>query len=161
MKPLTLKNIVSSLVLIGGTAAYGLASAHGDHHDAAPAPKAEAASAAKESEQIPATADGIWQAIDAKTAKLGKAIQSGALADVHHLAYAVRDLVAALPERSKSLPADKQAKVQGSVKFVATLADRLDKSGDANNKADAQSQYEKLMKVLEGLRANYSASPSK
>jgi hypothetical protein len=163
MKHLTLKNIGSSLVLIGGIATYGLASAHGDeHHDKASAATTTAATpAAKAGDQLPATAEGIWQAIDQKTAELDKTIQSGALKDVHHLAYAVRDLVAALPEKSKSLPADKQAKVKSGVKFVATLADRLDASGDANNRADAQAHYEKLMKILHGLRSDSSTPPAK
>lgn len=149
MNHLTLKSVGLSLVLIGGVTTVGLA---------APAPKAEAARGAKTEEQLPPTADGVWQAIDQKTAELGKTIQSGSLGEVHHLAYAVRDLVTALPERSKSLPADKLAKVQSSVKFVSTLADRLDASGDAKDKAAAQADYEKLMKVLDGLRVNYSGN---
>jgi hypothetical protein len=150
-----------SLVLIAGMATVGLAGAQGGHDDATPAPKAEAALPAKTEEQLPATADGVWQAIDLKTAELGKTIQRGSLREVHHLAYAVRDLVAALPERSKSLPAEKQAKVQSGVKFVSTLADRLDASGDAGDKAAAQANYEKLMNVLDGLRANYLGDKAK
>jgi len=142
-------------------ATVGLASAQGGHDDAAPAPKVGAAPSAKAEERLPATADGVWQAIDQKIVELGKTIQSGSLGEVHHLAYAVRDLVAALPERSKSLPADKLARVQGIVKFVSTLADRLDASGDARDKAATQANYEKLMKVLDGLRAHYSGNRTK
>ena len=161
MKHLTLKNIGSSLVLVTGMTVYGLASGQGDKpSDATPAAP-QAAAGAKAEQPIPATVDGIWQAIDQKTAELQKTIQGGALNDVHHLAFAVRDLVAALPERSKSLSADQQAKVKSNVKFVATLADRLDASGDANDKAASQANYDKLMKVLQSLRANYPASPTR
>lgn len=150
-----------ALALTAGMAACGLAGAHGDEsHNPAAAQKSTPASEAKAATPIPATAGATWQAIEAKTAELGKSIQSGSLADVHHLAYAIRDLVAALPEQSQSLSADKLAKVKGSAKFVATLAHRLDASGDANDKAGAQANYEKLMKVLADLRANYATKPT-
>lgn len=162
MKHLTLKNIGSSFVLIAGMAAYSAAYAHGDEkHDAAPAPKTETPSAAGMEQQIPATADGIWKAIDDTTAELQKIIKNESLGDVHHLAFAVRDLAATLPEHSKELPADKIAKVKSSVKFVATLAERLDATGDAKDKAGTQANFTKLKKVLEGMRANYSAPKAK
>lgn len=162
MKHLTLKNIGSSLALIAGVAAYGMASAHGDeHHDATSAPKAEEAPTAKMETSTPTTADGIWQSIDQKTVELDKTIQSGALDQVHHHAFAIRDLVAALPEHSQSLSADKLAKVKGNVKYVATLAERLDATGDAKDKVGTQTNFEKLKKVLHGLHAIYSAQSSK
>jgi hypothetical protein len=101
--------------------------------------------------RIPATVDGIWQAIDRQSAQLKASIQGGSLADVHHQAFAIRDLVAALAGRSGSLPVDAQAKLQGEAKFVATLADRLDASGDANDKEGAQANYDKLVGVLAGI----------
>ena len=115
------------------------------------APTAQAPEAEAPSMQIPATADGIWQAIDKQSADLEAGIQANALKDVHHQAFAIRDLVAALPERSKALSADEQAKLQGEVKFVATLADRLDATGDANDQAGAQANYDKLVTVLNGI----------
>ena len=141
--------IGSSLALIAG---MGLCSV-------ADAATAKAAPAAKAEQQIPATVEGIWQAIDQKTVELDKVIQGGALDQVHHHAFAIRDLVAALPARSQSLPADKLAKVKGTVKFVATLAQRLDATGDAKDKAGVRSNFDKLKKVLEGMRANYPKAP--
>jgi hypothetical protein len=145
-----------SLVLLVAIGASGFVNAHGDEHDeAAPVATQEKGPATHAEQQIPATVEGIWQAIDKNTGELEQMIQGGSLKNVHHLAFAVRDLVAALPERSKALPAEKLAKVTGSVKFVDTLADRLDASGDADDKAATQANYEKLIKVLEGIRANY------
>jgi hypothetical protein len=100
---------------------------------------------------IPDTADGIWQAIDKHSGELKSAIDSGALTTVHHHAFAIRDLVAALPAHSPELPPEEQAKLQGEVKFVATLADRLDQTGDAGDKAGAQENFEKLSAVLNGI----------
>jgi hypothetical protein len=156
MKYVTLNNLGSSIVLLVAIGASGFVNAHRDEHDeATPMATVEEGPATHAEQKIPATLDGIWQAIDQNTAELEKMIQGGSLEDVHHLAFAVRDLVAALPERSKALPAENLAKVTGSVKFVDTLADRLDASGDANDKVGTQANYEKLIKVLESIRANY------
>lgn len=114
--------------------------------DAVTAPAAEAAPVA-----IPGTADGIWQAIDEHSAELKSTIESGSLGEVHHHAFAIRDLVAALPAHSPTLPAEDQAKLEGEVKFVATLASRLDETGDASDKAGSQANYDKLVAVLNGI----------
>jgi hypothetical protein len=107
---------------------------------------------------IPATLEGLWQAIDAKSAELKKTIDSGALEQVHHEAFAIRDLVAGLPAKSGALPAESLAKVKSSVKFVATLAERLDATGDAKDAVGTKQNFEKLSSVLASLRGNYPAS---
>ncbi len=119
---------------------------------------AQVATAAETSEKtvIPATAEGLWQAIDAKSAELKKTIDKGDLEEVHHQAFAIRDLVAALPDKSSSLSPESQAKVKSGIKFVATLAERLDASGDAKDAAATKQNFEKLTTVLTSLRANYS-----
>ena len=108
---------------------------------------------------IPATVDGIWKAIDAKTTELKATIDSGKLENVHHDAFAIRDLVAALPSRSAMLAAEKLGKVKTSAKFVATLAERLDATGDAKDIAETKENYTKLTGVLTMIRANYSSAP--
>ena len=104
---------------------------------------------------VPATAKGIWLAIDQQSAKLEKVIQSDALDKVHLYAFAIRDLATALPQHSQSLPADQLAQVKGNVQFVATLAERLDASGDANDKAGTRANFTKLKTILEKMRASY------
>jgi CzcA family heavy metal efflux pump len=104
---------------------------------------------------IPDTPAAIWQLIDKEADETTKAIQTGALKDLHHHAYTIRDLVAALPEHSGSLPADKVTKVKADSKFVATLAQRLDAAGDSNNKAASISNFDKLKDVLKSIRSNY------
>lgn len=104
---------------------------------------------------IPDTPAAIWQLIDKETEDTTKAIQTGALKDLHHHAYTIRDLVAALPDHSGSLPADKVTKIKADAKFVATLAQRLDAAGDSNNKAASVSNFDKLKDVLKTIRTNY------
>ena len=106
--------------------------------------------------KIPDTVAGIWQAVDHETEDMTTEVQSGNLSKLHQHAFAIRDLIAALPARSTSLPPDKLAKVKSDAKFVATLAQRLDAAGDANNKAAAEANFEKLKNVITGIRADYS-----
>jgi len=107
---------------------------------------------------IPASSSGIWQAIDSHVAELHSVINSGKLDSVHLHAYAVRDLVRALPAESKNLSADALAKVKGESKFVDTLAERLDHTGDANDKAGTESNLQKLEGVLKLIRSQYPDS---
>ena len=110
---------------------------------------------------IPDTAAALWQAVDTEMDTMSKMIQAGTIKDLHQHAFAVRDLVAALPARSGSLPADKLANVKSSSKYVATLADRLDAAGDGNDKTAAATHLAKLQTVLKSIRENYSDSNSK
>ena len=169
MNTMTVKNRFVSLILVAALAGCS-ASKSPDAAPSATVPTDQAQVAAEASAkptaatqgpeaegaslQIPDTADGIWQAIDQQSAALKASIQSGSLKDVHHMAFAIRDLVAALPAHSPTLPAEDQSKLQGEVKFVATLADRLDATGDANDKAGAQANYDKLVTVLNGITRN-------
>ena len=105
--------------------------------------------------QIPATSEAIWQSIDQETESLNALIQAGKFEEVHHRAFAIRDLVAALPARSGSLPPDKLAQVKTNVQFVVTLAQRLDATGDAKDKAGTESNFSKLQGVLSVIRADY------
>ena len=152
----TLKILGSSLVLIAGMSTFGLARAHGDDtHDAIPASKAEAAHDESAVQKIPETLEGIWHAIDQHTAELDKLIQSGALAEVHHHAFAIRDLFAALPEHSQDLNRSGRNWLVGYVKYMPTLAQRLDESADAKDKPETQANFKKLKDILEKMRAHY------
>ena len=122
-------------------------------------PSAAAQKAATPS--TPATAAGIWQAIDAKNIELRSTIATGSLANVHHQAFAIRDLVAALPAHYPALTADKLARARSNGAFVATLAGRLDTSGDANDRAGSQASYDRLAKILIDLRATYAGAATR
>ena len=104
--------------------------------------------------KIPAGSEAIWRSIDKEIAILDTSIQTGKLEDLHHHAFAIRDLVAALPSRSGSLPAKKTAQIKAYGKFVATLAERLDAAGDSNDRPAAASNLLKLKSVLKTMRAD-------
>ena len=124
-------------------------------------PLAQGAEKAGAQVRIPAGSAEIWQAIDKEVEQLAALIQAGKFEKVHHHAFAIRDLAAALPARSGSLPADKLAQVKTDNKFVATLAERLDTTGDAKDKLETESNFQKLKTVLTTVRANYPDSTGK
>lgn len=113
--------------------------------------------AAEQAVTIPATAAEIWKAIDMHMMELQADIKKGTLNKVHVHAFAVRDLVRALPSHSPGLSAEAIAKVTAQVKFVDTLAERLDQTGDANDKAGTEANTAKLENLLKSIRASYPA----
>lgn len=163
MKIFKLKTLSASIVLIAmlsgckanqapDAATPATPAATTDVPVAAPAePVIEPAAEATQATKIPETADAIWTAINQTSAELKTSIDSGNLKNVHHQAFAIRDLVAALPSHSPTLAAEDQAKLENEVKFVTALADRLDETGDAKDKAGTQENYDKLVTVLNGI----------
>ena len=104
----------------------------------------------KEKMVIPETADGIMTEIHKHHTELADVVKSKKLADVHHHAFAIRDLANGLPAK---VAADKKARVEGSVKNIAKLAEDLDKTGDDNNQAATEANLKKLDGVLKALDA--------
>lgn len=104
----------------------------------------------------PSGSADVWRAIDAKSNDLQRSINNGALDQVHHAAFAIRDLIASLVARSSALPPDKRAQVRNGAKYVATLAARLDASGDAKDLAGTKANYAKLLVLLKSIRSNYA-----
>ena len=99
--------------------------------------------------KIPDTVESIWKEIHTHHMELAETVKSKKLADVHHHAFAIRDLAKAL---SAKVPADSKSKVQGTVKNIAKLAEALDESGDANDQAKTEANLKKLdglIKMLE------------
>ena len=110
---------------------------------------------------IPDTSASILKKLKGREDELAKTITDKKLDDVHHHAFAIRDLVNVLPDESKDLAADKLSKLKANAKFVASLADRLDKSGDANDQAGTESNLKKLQAILKEIRALYPDSMTK
>lgn len=105
--------------------------------------------------KIPDTVAAIWQAIDNQTTELSEIIQAGKFDEVHHRAFAIRDLATALLKHPEALSADKFEQIKTQIKFIDTIADRLDKSGDAKDKTATESNFKKLQNVISDLRAYY------
>ena len=114
-----------------------------------------AAEAESAKTKIPETQNGILQEIKVKETALAKTIADKKLSDVHHLAFAIRDLVNALPGKSTGLDPDKQGQLKANAKFVTALAERLDKSGDAGDQVATQANFTKLQDILRKIESFY------
>ncbi|APF04253.1 TPA: transporter [Legionella pneumophila] len=114
----------------------------------------------EEAQTIPTTIPAIWEAIDQHAAAINKALTDNQLDTIHQHAFAIRDLVKALPDLSKSLSEEQLKNLKQNVGYTEQLAKRLDKTGDANDKEGTQANWQKLQKVLAQIRANYSLSGS-
>ena len=110
---------------------------------------------------IPSTVAGIWTEVKKQEEQLGKLIADKNLDKVHALAFEIRDLVNALPDKSADLAADKLAMLKANVKYVADLAKRLDESGDANDQALTEASFKKLEGILKTIEAQYPAETLK
>ncbi len=108
-------------------------------------------------EKIPDTVAGIWNEVNEHEAELGKIIADKKLDQVHEVAYEIRDMVNALPDKSKDLPAEKLVKVKACTKYVADIATRLDASGDAGDQASTEANFKKLQSFLKTIAAQYPA----
>lgn len=119
---------------------------HGSHHGMAEKAKPAAG---------PETLGGVWQTVKARESDLSNLIRAKDLGKVHEVAFAIRDLVAALPEKSGQLSAEQQAKLRGNVKYVATLAERLDTTGDSKDQAGTEAGFKQLQSVLAAIEKLY------
>lgn len=146
MKRILSKAIISMLLVSGllGLSRPALAGEeHGSQHGMVPAKGA------------PATLADVWRSVKAHEGELDALIKAKDIGKVHQIAFAIRDLVATLPEKSGQLPAEQQTKLKGQVKYVATLADRLDTAGDAKDQSATEGAFKQLQTVLSGIEGLY------
>ncbi len=102
--------------------------------------------------KIPDTVEGIFKEIHKHHHTLADVVKDRKLAEVHHHAFAVRDLANALPAMAA---VDKKTQVQGTVKNIAKLAEELDKSGDAGDQAKTEANLKRLDGLLKALDAQF------
>lgn len=100
---------------------------------------------AKTVTKVPDSAEGILQEIHKHHGELAEVVKSKQLAEVHHHAFAIRDLANALAAK---VAAEKKPRVEGSAKNIARLAEDLDKTGDANDQDGTETNLKKLDGVL-------------
>jgi hypothetical protein len=101
------------------------------------------------------TVGELWGGVKAHEKNLQRLVQTKDLGNVHEIAFALRDLVAAMPGQSAQLPPEQLVKLNGNVKYVATLAERLDASGDAKDQAATERNLKQLESVLGAIEALY------
>lgn len=115
---------------------------------------AEVEHAEKSQLTIPDTADGIIAEIHKHHSELAEVVKNNKLGEVHHHAFAIRDLAKALVDKA---PEDKKQRVQGAANNIAKLAEELDKAGDAGDKTKTEANLKKFDAVIAQLEAQFKS----
>ncbi len=108
--------------------------------------------------RIAESAAETWHEIDRQLELLEATITNGQLADVHRLAFAIRDLAKELPDNSKDLPDAKLQLLRGYVQRIEEHAQNLDTYGDGGNQDKTSVEFEQFKKRLDNMRKLYPDS---
>ncbi len=100
--------------------------------------------------KIPATVEEIWAEIHKQEAKLDKVVTAKDLGEAHDHAFAIRDLVKALPGK---VAADNKAAAEEGSKEITKLAAAIDKSGAAGAQKATEENVKKLGAAIKALEA--------
>ena len=98
--------------------------------------------------KVPDTAQAIVAEIHKHHDEVTETIKAKNLKTVHDHAEAITALVNALPAK---VAADKKARVEGTAKNIAKVADALHDAADAGDQAKTEAQLKKLDAVLAQL----------
>ncbi len=147
MKRRRFGTVVGCVVVLGLLLAPARAWPRGAEHD-------EGSRASRTSHADTKSVGELWRGVKAHEAELHRLVQAKDLGKVHEAAFALRDLVAAMPDKSE-LPPEQLAKLKGNAKYVATLAERLDAAGDAKDQAATEGSFKQLQSVLAAIEALY------
>ena len=101
--------------------------------------------------KIPATVEDIWKEITKQQGKLGSVVAKKDLGEAHDHAFAIRDLVKALPTK---VPSENKTKAEDGAKEITKIAADIDKSSAAK----AQKATEANVKVMDAAIAKLQAS---
>ncbi|MBX7144515.1 MAG: hypothetical protein K1X79_08710 [Oligoflexia bacterium] len=101
--------------------------------------------AAAEQDMTSQSMESILVNIKGAETEFDSVIAQGKLADVHHIAYRIRDLAAALPAK---VDESRRARVAGTAKNIASVASALDASGDKGDQSATQSNASKMRALL-------------
>ena len=100
--------------------------------------------------KIPATVEGIWKEIHKQQGKLTDTVAKKDLGEAHDHAFAIRDLVKALPGK---VAADNKTKAEEGAKEIAKFAADIDKSGAAGAQKATEENVKKMGAAIKALEA--------
>ena len=131
---------------------------HDDEKPQPPAPKLEEKATKPADDhghshatKIPDTMEGIWKAIHAKHEQLVSTVAAKKLGDAHDYAFAIRDLVKALPGK---VPAEQKPVAEAGVKEIKKLAADIDKSAAAKAQKTTEANVKKMEAAIAALQTN-------
>lgn len=108
--------------------------------------------------KIPGTVPEIWKKIHQQQAELIKTVAAKDLGEAHDHAFAIRDLVKALPAK---VSAEHKANAEAGVKEIRKLAADIDKSGAAGAQKATEANVKKLGDAILTLQAKLQSAEVK
>jgi len=108
--------------------------------------------------KIPATVEEIWKEIHKQQGKLTDTVAKKDLGEAHDHAFAIRDLVKALPTK---VPAENKAKTEESAKEIAKIAADIDKSGAAGAQKATETNVKKMETAIAALQSKLKPAEQK
>ncbi|MCH7903558.1 MAG: hypothetical protein IH944_03215 [Armatimonadetes bacterium] len=97
----------------------------------------------------------VWAEVMTLKTELDGIIASKELLDVHKAAFAIRDLVKMLPDKSHDLSGDAKADLAKGVGSVVSLAAELDEAGDDEKQDETEALNKRLQTVLDAIAEIY------
>lgn len=104
--------------------------------------------------KIPATVELIWKEIQKQQGKLASVVAKKDLSEAHDHAFAIRDLVKALPAK---IPVENKTKTEEAAKEIAKIAADIDKSGAAGAQKATEANVKKMDAAILALQTNLKA----
>ena len=101
--------------------------------------------------KIPATVEEIWKEIHKQQGKLTSVVAKKDLGEAHDHAFAIRDLVKALPAK---VPTENKTKTEKAAKEIAKIAADIDKSGAAKAQKATEANVKKMDTAIAALQAS-------
>ena len=108
--------------------------------------------------KIPATVEEIWKVIHKQQAELVSTVARKDLGEAHDHAFAIRDLVKALPAK---VSAGNKAHAEAGAKEITKLAAAIDKSGAAGAQKTTEANVKKMGEAITALQTKLQPAPSK
>ena len=99
--------------------------------------------------KIPATVPEIWKKIHQQQAELIKTVAKKDLGEAHDHAFAIRDLVKALPAK---VAAEHKANAEAGLKEIRKLAADIDKSGSSGAQKATEANVKKMGEAILALQ---------
>lgn len=93
---------------------------------------------------VPATVEDILANVDLQLSALNKVIMDKELDRVHVLAFEIRDMLMALPQKRSDLPPQGKTALTTSLNNIKQQATLLDKFGDSKNLAQTKKVFTKF-----------------
>ena len=106
----------------------------------------------------PGSAAAALETIHKLHAELTAQVTGKQLKGVHETAEKITAAANSLPALSKDLPADKQKRVEGSVKNLAKALDALHDAADEGNQAGTEKQLKTVDSLISMISAQYGMS---